>query len=271
MADEKETPPDNLFDPESQVYNSETKTLGEVIRIGIDAWVRANLNVQLPGKVTAVRNNSFVDVQPMIQEEWVIQGIKSLPIIQNIPIEHPRGENWSIKLPVQVGDLGKINFFDRSLDNYLAMTSENPVNPDDVRQHHLSDASFTPGLYPEDDILEGDPTDMIIANGESQFTIHEDGTYEIANAENELISVIDDFIQAVEDLNNDVQSAAQSLGSLVSLGIANTVGGPTAQAGPVTPDPGFIAAFTQLSTQLTSLANTLTQIQQNLESLKGSE
>lgn len=189
MAIEPKLEQDNFYAPGVQDFTPETRSWGEIFRVAIDQWVRNNLNVSIPGRITRVQNNSFVDVQPLIQEIFKVQGPISVPELLNIPVEHPRGADYWVKLPIAVGDYGRINFCDRSLDNWL-VSGGGPLNPDDTRMHHLSDATFTPGLYPQNDILPGDPTDMILHNGDAEIYLQKDGKFKITNGVTELISLL---------------------------------------------------------------------------------
>lgn len=180
----------------------EVKSLSMVVQVAIDQWIRNNLNVWLPAKIVSVRSNSFVDVQPLIQEQFIVQGAISLPVLLNVPVEHPRGKDYWIKLPIAVGDTGRVSFCDRSLDTWL-VNGGGPINPEDTRMHHLSDAVFTPGIYPQSDVLPGDPTQLILNNGDTQIVLGNDGTFLFNGAGGqELMSILSDLAAACAAIAN---------------------------------------------------------------------
>lgn len=203
---------DNQYLPGSQDVSSETKTLPEVLRIAMDQVLR-NVNKWLPCQVTRVENNSVVDVQPCIKENFRLQGVQTLPIIPSIPVQHPRGAGYFIKLPVKVGDYGRVVFADRSLDNWLV--NGGVVDPQDVRIHDLSDAVFIPGLFPLNNVLPGDPEDLVINNGEAEIIVKPNGTFQVTNGTNELLNIL-----------NQISSQLQMLASTLSEDTVNTSIGP---------------------------------------------
>ncbi len=187
---------DNQYVPGTQDQKSESKPLVEALRVMIDQWVRANVHVWLPAKILKIYDNSFVDVQILIQEIFLIQGAISIPPLLHIPVEHPRGADYWIKLPIAVGDTGRVSFCDRSLDNWL-IAGGGPLNPQDARMHDYSDAVFTPGLYPQSNVLPGAADDMILHNGQAEIYIQKSGTFKITNGVNELISNLVELVSTL--------------------------------------------------------------------------
>ncbi len=111
----------------------------------------------------------------------------------------PVGQNYSIKVPVAVGDTGYLIFSDRNLDAWLAGSGDS-VDPQDSRQHDLSDAIFVPGLVPYSNQTTDDTTDIVITNGKAKARIQAAGTYTFANQTNELMDVMDKILANIDNL-----------------------------------------------------------------------
>lgn len=189
---------DNPYVPGQQDYSSPSKPLSEILRIAIDGYIRDHLNVWVPAQVTNINPSGYVDVQILIKELFLVQGPVTVPIILNVPVEMPRGNNYSIQLPIAVGDTGRIVFCDRSLDVWK-LSGGGPLNPKATRMHDLSDGVFIPGLYPSNNPLTGDPKNLTITNNQSQIVIDPDGTFKIQNQQNELIDLLTQTLQALTE------------------------------------------------------------------------
>lgn len=267
MSEQQNLQNDNLYTPSTQDFSTETKSWAEIIRIAIDQWVRNNLNVWVPVQVVKVNNNSSVNVQILLQEIFNVQGAVTLPPLQNVPVEHPRGANWGIKLPVAVGDYGRVTFCDRSLDKWK-VAGGGPLNPKDARMHHLSDALFIPGFYPLNNIIEGEASQMILQNGESEFIIGDDGTFELTNGEKELLDLLGQLAGQLSTLATTTSSIATALETFATAagsdaGLALVAPATAAAAATLAAAlPSYITEATQVSTQAD-------MIQSGIEELTG--
>lgn len=203
---------DNPFSDESQSHQSETPIFEQVLTNAIEARL-LEVHTSLPCVITNVRSNSIVDIQPLLQRKYRDGSLVKLPIIQNCPVSHPRGNDYWIKLPLSVNDKGTALFAERSLDNWLA--SGDFVDPNDHRLHHLTDAIFIPGLYPQNSVVAGDASDLVVNNGKSEIQFKKSGRFKIKNDTNELLDVLD-------QITAQLSALAQSL----SVDTTNTVFGP---------------------------------------------
>jgi hypothetical protein len=129
-----------------------------------------DLHVWLPASVVKVRGNQQVDIQPLLQRFYKDGALVTLPVVQNVPVQMPRGTNYGIKYPISEGDTGIALFCERSLDAWLV--AGGLVDPADSRTHDLSDAVFIPGLYPLNAQATGAATDLVIKNGGTEISIN---------------------------------------------------------------------------------------------------
>lgn len=231
------------FNPNNPPQDVETLPLDEVIR---QAMLGALLRVRvcLPCQVVAVGGNQKVDLQPLLKTRYQDGTLKDLPIIHSVPVHMPMGADYSIKLPVAVGDTGLAVFADRSLDNWTASDGTKTVDPQDTRQHDLSDAIFIPGLVPFSKQTKDSSTDLVITNGKAVLKVQKAGTFIAKNASNELL-----------DLLVQITTQCQSLSNTLSTDTVNTIYGPMK-----------LNAFAQYE----MIANTLQDLLTKLETLKGS-
>lgn len=198
-------------------FQNESKSLDEVLRLAMEG-VLYNLHVALPCKIVKVRSNSYVDVQPLLQRRYTTGALVNIPVIQNVPVVHPRGADFWIKLPIAVGGLGTILFAERSIDSWKVKGLL--TDPQDSRRHDLSDAIFFPGLYPMSDLVIGAADDMILKNAEAQIYLQKDGKFLIKNESEELLDQISSLAQAVSDLASAVNTLASAVASgFTSLGL----------------------------------------------------
>ncbi len=182
------------YGPDASKGDSSTPPLDEILRHAIETDL-LRLHTWMPAQITRVRSNGLVDVQPLLQKKYRAGKVVSLPIVQSIPVEHPRGSDWWVKLPIAVGGYGRISFCERSLDAWSVQGGI--VDPKDTRHHDLSDGIFIPGLYPNNSIIPGAAADMILRNGPAELHVQKAGTFKVKNAENELLSVLSDLVNTL--------------------------------------------------------------------------
>lgn len=203
----------NPYDPNTQDQTPETPPLDEVLRRAISVAIM-KLRVHLPGQIVKIRGPQQVDVQPLLQTRYTNGQVVNLPVIQNVMVQMPFGKNYSIKLPIAVGDTGSLLFCDRSLDVWSQGTGA-IVDPQDSRNHALQDAVFIPGLVPFPNQLTDDSTDLIITAGKAVQKFQQGGTFVLSNGENELIDLLDQITQQLK-----------TLATTLSTDTVNTIFGP---------------------------------------------
>lgn len=234
----------DIFDQTMPDQVPETPHLEDVLRLAMRACAMG-LRVAMPCSVATVRGNQLVDVQPLLQAQYVMQaGPTTLPIIPNVLVSMPMGQDYSVKLPLAVGDTGLAIFTDRSLDNWAA-SQGGVVDPQDGRTHDLMDAVFIPGLVPTAKQTTDTTQDLVISNGQAQIRLEKTGRFKVANGQNETLDLLDQLMASYLQLLSDLAQAV----------ILTPVG------------PAGFASFTQQS--LASLTVTANTIRANLDTLKG--
>jgi hypothetical protein len=178
---------------------SDTPTLEDVISNAIRK-VMLDFRVSIPVKVLKYDSeNQKVDIQPLIRKKYKTQDrtgqVVDSPVISDVPIEWPSSDsgNAYMTFPLKVGDLGRAEFMDRSIAEWLSGNGS-MVTPEDPRIHNISDAVFVPGLRPFGSKLSDVSTvDVVIKNGNLKLSIDPDGKISISNGSDDLTSLIKDL------------------------------------------------------------------------------
>lgn len=234
-----ENPVDSPFNPNVLDQDQETLPLDEVIRRAIQAAL-LRARVMLPAKIVKVHGNQRIDVQPTLKTRYRDGTVVDLPVIQQVPVNMPVGNGWSIKLPIAVGDAGMLIFSDRSLSAWKASNGAT-VDPQDSRQHDYADPVFVPGLVPFSQQTQDATTDMVLTNGKAVFRVQKAGTFQAKNQQNELM-----------DLLVQITTQCQSLSNTLSSDTVNTIFGPTKL--------NAFSTYQNIATQLQQLLDKLTTL-----------
>jgi hypothetical protein len=236
-----ETIYDDPFDPNTDDTANETLPLDVVMRDAIDSMLY-DVHTAMPAKIVALKGNAMCDIQPLLQRKYKDGSLKPLPVIQDVPVVHPRGADYWVKLPIAVGDTGLAVFSERSLDTW-AQTG-GMVDPADPRRHDLSDAVFIPGLYAKAAPLSGAAADMVLHNGAAEITVKKPGKFKFAKVGGDEVLAL--LVQITDKLS--------TLSDTLSKDTTNTIFGPMK-----------LNSFSQYTT----LKTDIDELKTKLEALKG--
>lgn len=140
---------------------------------------KGELKVQLPCKVVAVDyTNNFVDVEILDYDYDESGRLVNYPILPNIPIRQPvySGSAYMI-LPVRIGDIGTIEFFDSSVQDLI--TTGNYDFDYTEEWHSINYGLFTNGFLPKGKVFPVNSNSKIIMathNNVFTFTVNSDDT-----------------------------------------------------------------------------------------------
>lgn len=238
---------DNPYDPNVPDLEPQTLPMDEVIRRAIQAALM-RLHTWLPGQITEIQGNGRVTVQPMLQSRYITGQLVTLPPIQNVIYQQPRGANFSIKLPIAVGDTGRISFCERSLDVWSV--SGGIVDPADTRHHNMTDAVFTPGLYPFDDQIEDNSTDLVLTAGKAIVRMQQSGNLLLGGPNVASPAVLGDvLITALDGIIAQIQAICDAISNNATSFILVT----GAPGGPSPANPAIAIALAAAKSALTNL------------------
>lgn len=124
--------------------------------------LKSEIKVQLPCKVQSVNHQTNqVDVEILDYSSDEEGNLVNYPIIPNVPIRQPMDSaNAYIRLPIQVGDIGTIEFFDSSVADVLITNKYDYDYSEDW--HSLNNGLFTNGFLPKGKLFEFDQNSKIV-------------------------------------------------------------------------------------------------------------
>lgn len=124
--------------------------------------IKEEIKVQLPCKVVSIDYvNNQVDLE-ILDYDYNEKGeLVNYPIIPNVPIRQPMYSGSAyVVLPVRVGDIGTIEFFDSSVDDLIA--TGNYEFDYTEEWHSINNGLFTNGFLPKNKLFRYNPEDDII-------------------------------------------------------------------------------------------------------------
>ena len=192
----------------------ESKTLTDLIRSEIRQALLVT-RCAIPGRVVSF-DGTRARVQPLFKTVPApeMEAI-SLPEIVDVPVCFPvsSGGDSFIKIPVKEGDTGTITFYDRDMAAWLYGDGK-AVEPEGIRIHDLTDASFTPDLQPFGNIDPANLDDIVIKNDNIEMVLDPNGKISISNTE-ELIDLIEQLLTALETSTVATSLGPQSLSKVL--------------------------------------------------------
>jgi Phage protein Gp138 N-terminal domain len=216
-------------------------TLSDAVR----AAVLYQLNIihtSFPGIIVSYDfTTQKATIQPALNKKYTDGVVRSMPILNNVPVIFPRSGGAALTFPISPGDTVLVICSERSLDNWLNTGGQ--VTPVDPRKFDLSDGIAIPGLFP---FSQSSPapnnSDVVLQYQGSKIIIDSTGNVKIETSATVAIGN-----SAVEVLN----ILSQALGLLA--GAATVVVPVTPFTGPL----AISAALTALQAQLNTIKGTI--------------
>lgn len=174
----------------SDQTNLENPSMAKLLKDCVDAKL-IELNVAIPGKfVSYDKTKNLAQVQPVIQRKKNDGTLVTIPVINNVPVWHARSGKAAVIIPIKVDAPCWIQFSQRSLDIWKIQGGI--TDPADTRHHHISDAVVFPGVYPNNDQLPGEDTDLVLMNDKSEVRLEPGGKMSLKNTTSgdELIDLV---------------------------------------------------------------------------------
>lgn len=178
--------------------SQETPRLIQAIEAAVEKAL-VDLHTSLPAEIVSYDyDKNLAKVKPLLKRKF--KGDEEsieLPIISNVPIAFPRMGKGFLRFPVNPGDVGHVQFCERSIDAWLV--NGGVIDPLDARKHSLSDAVFYPGLNPNSDPMESQAANdsIELKLNDSYFEILGSGKFKITNGTEELFDLL---VQTMEKI-----------------------------------------------------------------------
>lgn len=217
--------------------------------------LKSEIKVQLPCRVQSVNHQANQVSIEILDYDFDNKGNSiPYPIIPNVPIRQPMDSGKAfIRLPVQKGDEGTIEFFDSSVDDLLIQNSATFDSSEEW--HSLDNGLFTNGFLPNNKLFTYDYDSKIIIGtktGKFVFKINESDELEVV-AENVKVTSTNDVevtcknAKVTSSVKTEITSPETEITSNVKItgtvdiigatsidGILNTTGETTANGIPLT-------------------------------------
>jgi hypothetical protein len=119
------------------------------------------------------------------------------PILLDVPVQFPRWGNYSITMPVTVGDECAVFFSERAMDTFLQFGPANQLPPTSARVFDLSDGFAVMGLTSSVNTLSTPTAGAMEIKCAAGLTVRlfANGKVSITNAGFELIALFDALLQ----------------------------------------------------------------------------
>jgi hypothetical protein len=231
-----------------------TKSVEFVMR-EIAREVAGELRVCMPARIDSYdANEQTASVQPLLRRKFYGQADDVLlPIINRVPVIHPRTASALIRLPVARGDIVTLVFADRSLESWLSGDGGD-IYPADTRQHHLTDAYAILGGYPRGQAVAAqhpNALEIVVASG-TKVTIG-NGT--------------DELLQIADDAFSELKSLVQQVSALLTQAALITVTGVQTGSG-VSGVPVNAALFVTIKAAVDGIGTTVDATRAKLANIK---
>lgn len=159
--------------------NIENPSFAKVIKDAVENRL-IDVHTCLPGTIISYDSSKQkASVQPNIQRKMLNGVVQDLPIINSVPVVHPRSGKAAILLPLKAGDPCLLIFAERSIDLWKSKGGQ--VDPQDTRKHDLSDAFCIPGGSAFPMALAGDPSDLVMVNDKAEVRLKSSGKISVKN------------------------------------------------------------------------------------------
>ncbi len=227
-------------------------TMDELIRRSFIEYA-GELRVCLPGRIETYDSKTHLaSVQPLIKRKFYGQKQAALlPIVNRVPVIHPRTGSALIRLPVAPGDIVTLVFADRSLESWI-QGDGTEAEHNDVRQHHISDASALLGGYPEGNPITANNPDAL------EIQVTEGTKLTIGNGSVELLQVASD---AFAELRNLIDEMSQAMSDIQQITVTGNSGSPTSP-------PLNAASFVALKINIEKIGTSVDTITSDLDKIK---
>lgn len=199
--------------------------------------LKSEIKVQLPCRVYSIdHDNNQVSVEILDYDSNPKGELVNYPIVPNVPIRQPMDStNAYIRLPIQKGDIGTIEFFDSSVDDLI--TTDRYEYDNSEEWHSLNNGLFTNGFLPKGKLFQFDYNSKIVIGTKTNKFVFK------VNSNDELEIVAEKI--SIASTNGIAINAGSSM-SITSEAISIT--GPLSITGAVTVDGEVTSNDIALST-----------------------
>jgi hypothetical protein len=184
---------DEIREPENEI----TPTINNLFESALSDF-QDRFKSGMPGTIVAYDYKTRrATVKPDFKNKYKDGTIEDSPLIYNVPVKHPGGNDSGVHFPLKKGNKVWLNFADKSLEEWLVNGKE--VAPSDARRHHISDAVAYPlGSDPQSPKKISNGDDVTLFHGNIELRLKANGHIQISNGKHELIKTLFDLASAIQ-------------------------------------------------------------------------
>lgn len=159
----------------------------------------SNIHTALPGVIVKYDDAlQKAEVKPSIQKKYYNGKVTGMPIITNVPIVFSRSKDSFFKFPLKAGDGVLLIFSERSLERWLSVGGI--VEPGSNRKFDITDCIAIPGLFSFAEPAPETGNNLVVQHKNGQFVINENNKIAFGNNDEELLSIINDFLGDIKSI-----------------------------------------------------------------------
>lgn len=221
--------------PESLSFNDLLKRAQseEQVLKQVDKKLKKQIRVQFPCEVVSVdHEKQHCNVKILAKEMDDSGTVRNFPIIPNVPIRYPAETGLAyIRVPVQIGDTGTIEFFDTDISQYKKQGSDQ--FHDNEHYHGINNGLYTSGFYAEKNVYQiSDPENTALEigtkNGAFNLNIDKLGNTVISALTTEITSPSIDLIGATSvtgalDVTGAITAGNGATGTFDTITVASGI------------------------------------------------
>lgn len=126
--------------------------------------------------VSNLASGQTITVQPLIHIEYEDGQLVRLPIIYDVPVLFPSGDECMMSFPLKPGGVVGLVFVKNSLEEFIESNDPTFYTPVDRRYFSLSDCFALPSLFTKRNNLSPHPDNLEIKFKDVLFSLRPDGT-----------------------------------------------------------------------------------------------
>lgn len=161
-------------------FNLDIPSMEAAADAAIDAAL-AQVRTAMPARVVRFDEKlQTATVQPQIHQVLANGSSAPYPLIQDVPVQFPRGGPFVMTFPVEPGDECLLVILDRCMDGWFVSGRDGP--PLDYRLHDPSDATAIVGISSQPNVITGFATDAVVVrtiDGAAYLKIDKSGNLEM--------------------------------------------------------------------------------------------
>ena len=156
---------------------SQNMTQKDILDLHFDVRSRDFLHTSFPAKITRVVNSNVVDVQPLITTLRPDGSVREYPEIFDVRLHTYACQDGDVfvSLPIKVGNKVWVFVSERDTSKLMASDGSKPLPSITQQTHDLSDCFAIPAFFPDGNLQNYDPDNLVIANQSTKIIVKADG------------------------------------------------------------------------------------------------